>query len=198
MPRPLRTLCVFCGSNPGNRPVYREVAEEVGRMLAKRRIRIVYGGCNVGLMGVLASSALQAGGHVVGVVPRSMVEREIAYTHLPDLHVVDTMNERKDLMARLSDGFLALPGGFGTLDELFEAVTWTQLGIHNKPCGILNVEGFFSPLLGFLDHAVEEGFLRPANRELILDGPDPAELLDRLAMAEVSYTPKWTVDTWVS
>lgn len=160
MPR----LCVFCGSSAGARPIYLDAARALGRALAERGCGLVYGGSSIGLMGAAADAALAAGGEVVGVIPRSMVDREIAHEGLTAQHVVETMHERKALMTRLSDGFLALPGGHGTLDELFEALTWSQLGIHEKPIGLWDVGGYFSPLLAMLDHAVAEGFVRPHDR----------------------------------
>ena len=172
----LHSLCVFCGSSFGNRPEYAAAAADVGRLLAERGIRLVYGGGNVGLMGVLADSALAAGGEVVGVIPQMLVDRELAHRGITDLRIVTTMHERKAMMADLSDAFLALPGGLGTFEELCEALTWTQLGIHAKPCGALNVAGYFDHLELLLDQAVREGFVRPGDRgNLLID--DSAELL---------------------
>src|ERR1043165_174167 len=147
--RPFRRVCVFCGSSPGARPEYRQAAEAMGRLLASRRIGLVYGGGNVGLMGLLADAALSAGGEVIGVIPRHLDAREVAHRGLPDLRVVASMHERKALMADLSDAFIALPGGLGTLEEMFEILTWAQLGLHRKPCGLLNVLGYFDRLLSF-------------------------------------------------
>jgi uncharacterized protein (TIGR00730 family) len=177
----LRSLCVFCGSSVGNRPEYTAAAKEVGRMVAKRGIRLVYGAGNVGLMGVLADAALAAGGEVIGVIPQMLVDRELAHRGITDLRIVGTMHERKALMAELSGAFLALPGGLGTLEELCEALTWSQLGIHAKPCGALNVGGYFDHLRQLLDHALAEGFVTEANRDLFVVHDHSAELLDRHA-----------------
>lgn len=173
-------LCVFCGSSEGARPAYREAAERLGRTLASRGHGIVYGGASVGLMGALADAALAAGGEVIGVIPQSLVEREIAHSRLSALHVVATMHERKATMASLADAFLALPGGNGTLDELFEALTWQQLGIHGKPIGAWDVEGYFAPLVRAMDHAVAEGFLRPRDRARLILGAELDPLLTAL------------------
>ena len=180
----IRSLCVFCGSSVGNRPEYAAAANEVGRLLAKRGIRLVYGAGNVGLMGVLADAVLAAGGEVIGVIPQMLVDRELAHRTLTELRIVGTMHERKALMAELSDAFLALPGGLGTFEELCEAITWSQLGIHAKPCGALNVGGYFDHLSALLDHAVQEGFVSEANRSLLLMSDQAAELLDQLAVRQ--------------
>jgi len=187
MPR----ICVFCGSSSGVRPVYAAAARSLGTLLAGRGLGLVYGGAKVGLMGAVADAALTAGGEVIGVIPRSMVLREIAHTGLTELRVVDSMHERKALMADLSDGFIALPGGFGTFEEFCEIVTWAQLGLHRKPCGILNVEGYYDHLLRLFDHAVQEGLLRAENRRLVLAGDDAASLLDRLLRFESPRVEKW-------
>ncbi|HEY8428354.1 MAG TPA: TIGR00730 family Rossman fold protein [Sandaracinaceae bacterium] len=173
-------LCVFCGSSPGRRPAYLEAARALGRTLAERGHGLVFGGASIGLMGAVADAALAAGGEVIGVIPRSLVDREIAHPGLTELHVVETMHERKALMTRLSDAFLALPGGHGTFDELFEALTWSQLGIHEKPIGLWDVEGYFAPLLSMLDAAVAEGFVRPFDRARLRAGRSLDELLPRL------------------
>ena len=178
MPR----VCVYCGSSPGRRPVDRESAVEVGRTLAARGIGLVYGGASVGTMGAMADAALAAGGEVIGVIPRSLVDREIAHPSLTALHVVDGMHQRKAKMTELSDGFLALPGGHGTLDELFEALTWSQLGIHDRPIAVWNVEGYWTPLLTMLDHAVVEGFVGPASRSLLFAASDLDEALAHLGV----------------
>lgn len=172
--------------------MYRETAQALGALLASRGVGIVYGGAHVGLMGALADAALAGGGEVIGVIPRSMVDREIAHAALTQLHVVDSMHERKALMADLADAFVALPGGYGTLDELFEAVTWAQLGYHRKPCVILNVGGFFDPLLRHLDGAVDEGFLHAANRSLILVARTVEETLDTLTAEPPRAADKWS------
>ena len=176
----MKRICVFCGSSPGSRPEYRAATEELGTELARLNIGLVYGGGNVGLMGILADAVLRAGGEAVGVIPKHLMGREVGHNGLTKLHVVHSMHERKALMADLSDAFVALPGGFGTLEELCEVVTWTQLGLHAKPCGILNVEGYYSPLLAMFDHAVEERFLKPENRALVLARESPSELLQAL------------------
>jgi len=177
----MRSLAVFCASSPGASPRWAAATREFGAMLAKRRIRLIYGGGRVGLMGELAGAALAAGGEVVGVIPRAMVDAERAHTGLTNLHIVTTMHERKAMMADLAEGFVALPGGFGTLDELFEIITWAQLALHAKPVGILNIEGFYDGLLSFLDGVVANGFIQPRFRALILSDFDPARLLDRMA-----------------
>jgi hypothetical protein len=178
---PLRSVCVFCGSSEGASPTYRTAAESVGRLLATRGLRLVYGGGQVGLMGVLASAAKAAGGEVVGIIPRALLSREAGVRSVADLRIVDSMHERKALMAELADGFIALPGGYGTIEEFSEMVTWAQLGIHQKPCGLLDVEGYFSPLVAQFDHAVESGFVTPEHRRLILTERDPERLLDLMA-----------------
>jgi uncharacterized protein (TIGR00730 family) len=164
----VRRLCVFSGSSPGAQPAYAEAARELGGALAAHGIGLVYGGASVGLMGVVADAALDAGADVVGVIPQALVDREIAHPRVPDLRVVGSMHERKALMADLADGFVALPGGMGTLEELFEVYTWTQLGLHSKPLGLLDVRGYYAQLAGFLDHAVAERFLTPEHRELLV------------------------------
>ena len=176
----LERICVFCGSNVGSRPAYAAAASELGRTLAQRGIGVVFGGGKVGLMGVLADAALAAGGEAIGVIPDALVAREIAHNRLTKLHVVGSMHERKTLMADLADAFIALPGGHGTFEEFFEAVTWTQLGIHNKPCGLLNIEGYYDALLAQLGRAVADGFIHEKNRRLLLDAPDVSRLLKKL------------------
>ena len=188
---PLRRVCVFCGSNQGADSVYVATAEQAGGELARRGIGLVYGGGNIGLMGALADAVLKAGGHVTGVIPEALMAREVGHRGLSDLRVVKTMHERKALMAELADGFVALPGGLGTFDELFEALSWAQLGFHSKPCAVLNVRGFFDPLLRLLDHAVEERFLRPTHRSLLLVGSDIHTLLDRMAGHRAAREHKW-------
>ena len=163
----------------------------MGALLAKRGIGLVYGGGNVGLMGVVADAALAAGGEVIGVIPHSLAEREIAHAGVTTLHVVDSMHTRKAMMAELSDAFVAMPGGVGTFEEFFEAVTWTQLGLHRKPCGLLNVSAFYSPLAAFIDSAVTEGFIKPVHRAAIVVDDNPARLLDTLATVKLPDVPKW-------
>lgn len=187
----LRRVAVFCGSSPGQRPAYRQAAEDLGRLLVARGIGLVYGGASVGLMGTLADAVIDAGGTVTGVIPRHLVEFEVAHAGLDDLRVVDSMHERKALMTELSDAFVTLPGGFGTLEETFEVVTWRQLGLHQKPVGLLDVEGYFAALIAFLDQMVDERFLSADNREFIAVETDPAALLDRLTAAQRAVGTKW-------
>jgi len=174
-------ICVYCGSSVGARPTYAAAARELGRVLAGRGIGLVFGGGHVGLMGVLADTMLAAGADVIGVIPEALVARELAHQGVSDMRVVATMHERKALMADLADGFIALPGGLGTLEELFEALTWAQLGLHAKPCGLLDVGGFFDDLARFLDRVVEDGFVRPESRARLVVDNDPARLVERLA-----------------
>ena len=187
----MRSLCVFCGSNVGARNSYAEAAAALGRTIAQRGLRLVYGGAAVGLMGVLADAALTAGGEVVGVIPASLVEREIAHAGLTETRQVKSMHERKALMADLSDAFIALPGGAGTLEELFEIWTWGQLGHHRKPAGLINVDGFFDALLAFLDHQAAERFMRQEHRAMLLVESDPVRLLERFATYEPPAVEKW-------
>jgi uncharacterized protein (TIGR00730 family) len=177
----MRRICVFAGSSPGVRPVYAEVAQALGAELVQRGLGLVYGGASRGLMGVVADAALAAGGEVIGVLPRGLFEREVAHRGLTELHEVGSMHERKALMAQLSDGFIALPGGFGTCDELFETLTWAQIGIHHKPVGLLDVNDYFAKLLAFVAHASAEGFIPSAQNDLLLRATDPAALLDAFA-----------------
>jgi uncharacterized protein (TIGR00730 family) len=185
-------ICVFCGSSSGNGGTYVEAARAFGRVLAENEIGLVYGGARVGLMGAIADAALEHDGEVVGVIPRALVDREIAHTGLSELRVVQTMHERKALMAELSDGFVALPGGTGTLDEFFEVWTWAQLGIHSKPCGLLNVGGYYDGLSGFLDHLVVEGFLRESYRTMLVMESSAEGLLRRLLSSQPQREAKWT------
>jgi uncharacterized protein (TIGR00730 family) len=175
-------VTVFCGSNHGSRPEYVQAARDLALLLVRRGIGLVYGGSSLGLMGELARAALAAGGEVIGVIPRLLVAREVPPAGLADLRVVGSMQERKAVMADLADAFIALPGGIGTLDEFFEMVSWTQLGLQRKPCGLLNVSGYYDRLIAFLDHALEEGFIRPEHRPLIQVGDHPEELLRRLGI----------------
>lgn len=187
----MNSVCVFCGSHPGNDPAYASAAQELGRTLAERDITLVYGGGHVGLMGVVADAALGAGGEAIGVMPRSLVDREIGHTGLTKLHVVSSMHERKALMSELSDGFIALPGGNGTLEEFFEVLTWAQLGEHAKPCGLLNVAGYYDPLLKVFDRMVDRAFLRREHRDLVLVEEGPSALLGRFENYEPPTTIKW-------
>jgi uncharacterized protein (TIGR00730 family) len=188
----MRRVCIFCGSNNGARTVYVDAAGAMGAALARRHIGLVYGGGRVGLMGVVADAVMAGGGEVIGVIPEALVAKEVAHEGLPDLRVVGSMHERKALMAELADAFVALPGGYGTLEEFCEVVTWAQLGLHRKPCGLLNVGGFYDRLLALFDHAVAEHFVRPAHRALVLEERDPEHLLDLL----VSYRPP-TLEKWL-
>ena len=187
----MKRVCVFCGSSVGVKAVYAEAATKMGRLIASKGIGLVYGGGNVGLMGVIADAALEAGGEVIGVIPLALADREIAHTGLTELHVVESMHTRKAMMAELADAFIAMPGGVGTFEEFFEAVTWTQLGLHRKPCGLLNVDGFYTPLERFIDQAVTEGFIRPVHRTCIVVDDNPDRLLERLATIELPDVPKW-------
>jgi len=186
----MKRVCVFAGSSAGVRPEYMTAATDLGRVLAARGIGLVYGGARVGLMGAVADAVLTGGSEVTGVIPRSLVEKEVAHSGLTELRVVTTMHERKALMADLSDAFIALPGGWGTLDEFFEILTWAQLGLHCKPCGVLNVQGYFDRLLSFLDHSVEQGFVRREYGALLAVSDDPSTLLDALR----AQTPPAGVD----
>jgi hypothetical protein len=182
---------VFCGSSAGRRPAYTAAARAVGDLLGQRQIALVYGGGNVGLMGILADACLAAGGKVVGVIPKALAEKEVAHMGLTEMHVVSSMHERKALMADRADAFLALPGGFGTWDEFCEVFTWAQLGILRKACALLNVQGYYDSLLGLADRACEDGFILPQHREMLLADSDPARLLDRLCEYEPPYMDKW-------
>lgn len=187
----MRRVCVFCGSSVGNKPAYLDAARAMGKLLATRGIGLVYGGGAVGLMGVIADAALEAGGSVIGVIPQALFDREIGHGGVTDLRIVDSMHTRKAMMAELSDAFIAMPGGVGTFEEFFEAITWTQLGLHRKPCGLLNVDGFYTPLALFIDQAVSEGFIKPIHRTAIIVDSDPARLLDSLATIDLPDVPKW-------
>jgi uncharacterized protein (TIGR00730 family) len=187
----LKAVCVFCGSSSGSDPAYAEAARTLGRTLAERGITLVYGGGHVGLMGVVADAALGAGGEAIGIMPKALVEREIGHTGLTKLHVVSSMHERKAMMSELSEGFVALPGGNGTLEEFFEVLTWAQLGEHDKPCGLLNVAGYYDPLLAVFDRMVDRDFLRGEHRKLVLVERDPSALLERFEVYEPPKTVKW-------
>jgi len=187
----VKYVCVFCGSSMGVQPAYQQAALAMGEALARRKLGLVYGGGNVGLMGTIADATLAAGGEVIGVIPDFMVAKEIAHTGLTQLHIVNSMHERKTMMAQLSDAFVALPGGYGTLEEFCEVLTWAQLGLHQKPFGLLNINGYYSPLLKFFDQAVTEEFLRPINRSLVLEAAEPENLLDLLANYQPQYVDKW-------
>ena len=187
----MNRLCVFCGSSPGQDPAYANLAAQLGRTLAQRRIGVVYGGGRAGLMGVLADAALAAGGEVIGVIPQALLDRERGHGGLTQLRVVDSMHARKALMVELADGFVALPGGIGTLEELFEVWTWAQLGMHRKPCGLLDTGGFFTPLIGFLDHVVASGFLGSETRAMLAVAASPDDLLAKFSAYEAPAVAKW-------
>ncbi|SEF68783.1 TIGR00730 family Rossman fold protein [Bosea lathyri] len=187
----MKSICVFCGSNPGNEPVYAAGARAMGTEIARRGLVLVYGGGAVGLMGIVANAALEAGGEVHGIIPRALREKEIGHFGLTRLEVVDTMHTRKARMAELSDGFIAMPGGIGTFEELFEIWTWGQLGIHSKPLGLLNIAGFYDPLASFLDGTVEAGFLKQTHRAIAMTDTEPATLLDRMEQYVPAATIKW-------
>ena len=186
-----RSIAVYCGSSPGADPSFAGAARDLGRAIAQRDYRLVYGGGHVGLMGQVADAALESGGEVLGVITRALADKEVAHAGLTTLHVVTTMHERKALMADESDAFVMMPGGFGTLDEFFEVLTWTQLGIHDKPCAVLNVEGYFDSLLAFVDGAVDQRFVVRDFREAILVDDDPSTLLDRIEVWEGTSPEKW-------
>jgi len=188
----LKRICVYCGSSPGVRPEYVRAARQLGQALVSRDIELVYGGGRVGVMGEIAHAVLEAGGEVIGVIPRGLVDKEVAFTDLSDLRVVSSMHERKALMVELSDGFIALPGGLGTFEELLEVLTWAQLSIHHKPCGLLNVCGYYTKLVGFLDHAVAEQFLQSQHRSMLVMDESPAALLDRFEAYQPPVADKAT------
>ncbi len=187
----MKSICVYCGSNPGRLEAYSDAARRLAKSLVDRHTRLVYGGASVGIMGLVADTVLQLGGQAVGVIPEALVRKELAHQSLTELHVTQSMHERKTLMAELSDGFIALPGGIGTLEEIFEIWTWAQLGFHNKPCGLLNAAGYFDSLITFLDHAVAEQFVGMPHRSMLMVSPDPDELLDRFAGYEPPTVQKW-------
>jgi uncharacterized protein (TIGR00730 family) len=187
----MKSICVFCGSSIGADDAYRESAAELGHLLGERNIRLVYGGGKVGLMGVVADAALEAGGTVLGIIPESLMAKEVGHGSLTELVVTQTMHQRKAAMADAADGFIALPGGFGTLDELCEILTWAQLGIHRKPIGLLDTTGFFGPLLTFLDFVMDEGFINPDHRALLMEESSPVLLLDRMVTWEPTFVSKW-------
>ncbi len=187
-------ICVYCGSSDGRDPAYMDAARDLGRTLADRGIGLVYGGGRVGMMGAVADSVLDAGGDAFGVMPEALVEREIAHGGLTELEVVDSMHARKERMARLANGFIALPGGFGTLEELVEMLTWAQLGFHRLPCGFLNVAGYYAQLVGFFDHQVAEGFVNPSHRDMVVVTDDVAALLDQFAAYDPPAVKRYVTD----
>jgi uncharacterized protein (TIGR00730 family) len=187
----MKAICVYCGSNTGTGERYVEAAKALGALLAERGIGLVYGGAGKGLMGVLADAVLAAGGKAQGVIPKALMAKEIAHPSLDELHVVNSMHERKAMMAELSDGFIAMPGGFGTLEEIVEMLTWAQLGIHQKPCALLNIDGYFDGLLAFFEHAETQGFVRPAHRRMLLVEADAARLIERCRDYRAPSVGKW-------
>lgn len=187
----MKRICVFCGSSPGARDEYVDTARALGTALATQGLGLVYGGGRVGLMAVVADAALEHGGEVIGVIPQALADKEVAHQGLTELHVTTSMHERKALMADRSDGFVALPGGLGTLEELFEVLTWAQLGFHDKPCGLLNAGGYFDPLIQFLDHVVAERFLKPEHRAMLLVADTPGDMLAALAAYRATPSDKW-------
>ncbi|MEJ8567066.1 TIGR00730 family Rossman fold protein [Elongatibacter sediminis] len=187
----MKRICVYCGSNPGRRPDYRAAARSLGEELVRRGIGLVYGGASIGVMGAVADAVLEGGGEVIGIIPHALAAREVAHTGLTQLDVVDSMHQRKARMAELSDGFIALPGGWGTLEELFEALTWSQLGLHHKPCGLLNISGYFNHLEAFLEHTMAEQFVRTDYRPMMMMEDEPATLLNRFATYRAPRVHKW-------
>jgi uncharacterized protein (TIGR00730 family) len=187
----MQSVCLYLGSSPGVRPEYEAVVRQLATLIAGRGMTLVYGGGNVGLMGIAANAALEAGGEVIGVIPADLADKEVGHNGLTQLQVVDSMHERKMRMAKLSDGIIALPGGLGTLEELFEMLTWSQLGFHNKPIGLVNVAGYYDLLLAFLDHSVVERFVKPEHRDLLLMERDPEQLLDRMTVYQPPKMDKW-------
>ena len=187
----MKRLCVYCGSRPGSQPAYTEAAKNLARALVNRKIEVVYGGASVGTMGVLANTVLAEGGHVIGIIPQAVLGREVVHRGLSELRVVTSMHERKALMAELSDGFIALPGGLGTLDEVFEILTWGQLGLHQKPCGLLNIRDYYRRLVDFLDHAVSERFITEVHRAMLLVEEEPERLLDHFERYKAPAVAKW-------
>ena len=187
----MKRLCVFAGSSAGSQPEYQRIAEDLGHALAERQIGLVYGGAKVGLMGVVANAVLASAGQVIGVIPQALVAKEVAHEGLTELRIVGSMHERKAIMAELSEGFIALPGGWGTLEEFFEVLTWGQLGLHRKPCGLLNARGYFDGLLSFVDHSIHEGFVRREYRSMISVANSPGKLIDMLGTYEPPVVEKW-------
>ncbi|MBI1282459.1 MAG: TIGR00730 family Rossman fold protein [Anaerolineaceae bacterium] len=187
----MKQVCIFCGSYTGTQPMYAAAAHAMGMGLAQRGLGLVYGGGRVGLMGAVADGTLVGGGKVTGIIPQSLVDRELAHVGLSELHVVASMHQRKALMAEIADAFVAMPGGFGTLDELFEIITWAQLGFHNKPIALLNIGGYFDPLRTFIDHMVTEGFVKPEHRDAVLVKNEVDDLLDTLLTYQPPQLEKW-------
>jgi hypothetical protein len=187
----IKKICVYCGSSPGKNPAYSLAAANLAKQLCKRDIGLVYGGAAVGVMGAIADAVLEAGGEAVGVIPKSLAKKEVAHDNLSELHVVASMHERKAMMAELADGFIALPGGWGTLEEIFEMLTWAQLGFHDKPCGLLNIEGYYDGLIGFLENSFEQQFVNELYRPMLMRAHEPATLLDQFASYKAPKVRKW-------
>ena len=187
----MHAICVFCGANAGDRPAYADAARTLAALLVQRDLTLIYGGGSIGVMGILADATLAAGGRVIGVLPEHLSRREVAHTGATEMHIVGSMHERKAMMARRADAFIALPGGLGTLEELFEVLTWSQLGLHAKPCALLNVDGYYDPLIAFLDNAVMRGFVQPRHRDMLLIDTRPARLLDRIGAYVAPAVEKW-------
>ena len=187
----MKSICVFCGSSHGSEPAYTIAAQALAESIVKNDLELVYGGGNVGLMGVIADTVLQQGGRVTGVIPKALMEKEVGHEGLTNLHIVADMHERKAMMAELSEGFVALPGGWGTLEELFEVMTWLQLGFHTKPCAVLNVNGYFDALLAFLANASQQGFVKPLHHDMLIAGDEPDQLLQRMSGFKPPTTKKW-------
>ena len=187
----MRRICVYCGSRPGKKALYREKAANLGKTLVQRGIDLVYGGASIGVMGAIADAVLEEGGEAIGIIPEALAVKEVAHDRLTSQHVVGSMHERKALMAELSDGFIALPGGWGTIEEIFEILTWAQLGFHEKPCGLLNVGGYFDGLFRFLEHAIDQQFVKPVYREMLIMESDAGRLLERFASYRAPKVRKW-------
>lgn len=187
----IKNICVYCGSSTGKNQAYSTIAKSLGKALSERDIGLVYGGAAIGIMGVVADSVLEGGGRAIGIIPKSLAVKEVAHSGLSELHVVDSMHDRKAMMAEYSDGFIALPGGWGTLEEIFEILTWSQLGFHQKPCGLLNVDGYYNDLVNFLENAFDQQFVNEQCRPMLMTSGDPLELLDRFGGYEAPKVRKW-------
>ncbi len=187
----INKLCVYCGSSPGKNPAYSQAAIQLAQIMCEHGISLVYGGAAVGVMGVVADAVLEAGGEAIGVIPKSLAVKEVAHENLSELHVVASMHERKAMMAELADGFIALPGGWGTLGEIFEILTWAQLGFHDKPCGLLNIEGYYDGLIGFLENSFEQEFVNQLCRPMLMTAEEPTALLDQFASYRAPKVRKW-------
>lgn len=190
----IKNICVYCGSSAGKNPAFAQAAVTLAQAMCKRNIGLVYGGAAVGIMGVIADAVLEAGGEAIGVIPKSLAVKEVAHENLTGLHVVASMHDRKAMMAELADGFIALPGGWGTLEEIFEILTWAQLGFHDKPCGLLNIEGYYDDLIGFLDNSFEQQFVNELFRPLLMTATEPTSLLDQFSVYQAPKVRKWVAD----